>query len=221
MICLPDNGPDFCTAEYLGGAVTIVDIVENRSAVVSGDVVAGIGDVVGVLNGGAELENPSADVVLHGGAHALGTPVCMDACFLLDDDATITTHGGADALPSFPSRLFIILRFPCRIPKCEFGFLNPFLLFHLQFHNFSFHSSTFSFSTLPFSPSVSFLFELSSQSTIILSPTINYFHHVPPFPSRLPAWQGHPSLPNFEDAECNLSDPDKLAELAALLECLR
>jgi hypothetical protein len=52
--------PDFCTAEYLGGAITVVDIIENRSAIVGGDVVAGIGDVVGVLNGGAELEDPSA-----------------------------------------------------------------------------------------------------------------------------------------------------------------
>jgi hypothetical protein len=96
--------PDFCTAEYLGGAVTIVDIVENRGAVVpvGGDVVAGIGDGVGVLIGGAELEDPSADVVLHGGAHALGTPVCTDAFFPLDNDATtITMHGGADALPFF------------------------------------------------------------------------------------------------------------------------
>jgi hypothetical protein len=88
--------PDFCMAESLGGAVTIVDVVENRGAVVGVDVVAGIGDVVGVLNGGAE--DPSADVVLHGGAHTLGT-VRKDACFSLDDDATIMSHGGADAQP--------------------------------------------------------------------------------------------------------------------------
>jgi hypothetical protein len=104
--------PDFCSAEYLGGAVTIVDIVENRGAVVAGDVVAGIGDVVGVLNGGAELEDPSADVVLHGVQVAVswGTLVCTDACFPLDDDAIITSHGGADALLSF------------HIPSSSYGF---------------------------------------------------------------------------------------------------
>ena len=47
--------PDFCTAEHLGGAVTNVDVIENRGAV----------DVVDVLNGG--VEDPSADVVLNGG----------------------------------------------------------------------------------------------------------------------------------------------------------
>ena len=84
--------PGFCTAEYLGGAATIVDFVENRGAVVAVDVVAGIGDDVRVLNGG--VEDPSAD----GGAHALGT-VRTDACLSLDDDASITSHGGADAQP--------------------------------------------------------------------------------------------------------------------------
>jgi len=84
---------DFCTAEYLGGAVTIVDVAENRGAVVGVDVVAGIGDIEGVLNGGVDSDDPSADVVLHGGAHALGMVRCTDACFPLDDDATITSYG--------------------------------------------------------------------------------------------------------------------------------
>ena len=85
--------PDFCTMDYLGGAITIVDVVEDSNG---GGVVAGIGDIVDVSNGG---EDPSADVVLHGDAHSLGMVCTMkDACFLLDD-VTITLHGGADTQP--------------------------------------------------------------------------------------------------------------------------
>ena len=90
----------------MGGAVTIVDVVENMGAVVAVDVVAGIGDVVSVLNGG--VENPSADVVLHGGAHALGM-VRTDACLSLDDDASITSHGGADTQPDVVALVDVIV----------------------------------------------------------------------------------------------------------------
>lgn len=104
--------------EYLGGAVTIVDVVEKRGAVVDVDVVAGIGDIEGVLNGGVDLEDLCADVVLHGGAHALGMPVVRrtDACFPLDDDATFTLYGGADAQPDVVGLAVFLPMLNIRLP---------------------------------------------------------------------------------------------------------
>ena len=59
-----------------------------------------------VLNGG--VEDPSADVVLHGGAHALGM-VRTDACLTPDDDSSITLHGGAVTQPDVVALVDVIV----------------------------------------------------------------------------------------------------------------